>query len=895
MNKIFQDFLDELIISENFKISLNNLSNNYNSKFLKIDKELYSFEYSEVKKLIEYSSLLALSNNFFHIEISQKINSYLFFLYPEDKNILYWIQMIYVRVWNFPVIKQDDIFKNFSLKEDWEYSFDNDLMLEFLTEKEKSKVLIWEKENYLNRFQKEVLESINNNNVISISAPTSFWKSFIVRTYLNQIFLDNKNYSALIIVPSKALIDDFLNDLLEIKKDNNLSYNIITHFIPDEDIKNKIFILTQERLLATIRKNPQILSEIDLFYCDEAHKIAYTWRWFILRRVIEEFLKYNSKSKKIFTSPIIKNPDYFLTKFFNGDTNIKSDSKLVEYKPVEKNIFLYTINVKTKKYDISLYDNISWNYKKNIIKNDILFNKFNQEYKDFYDNDNNLYKLDIINNSNFEWNIVIYVSWKSKLIFYSKYLSKIIINTKKKIPDEEIKNIKEYIDENFYNWLYILDFLKKWIWIHAWFLPIWLRSKIVDLFKKGYLSYILCTSTLLEWVNLPIKNIILLNTNSWARNSKLLKTDFLNLIWRAWRFRYELSWNVILFNDFETKDIYTGYLNIQNDELEIKDVESNILNKTEKKNKLMKIFRDNNFNSIYKMDDRDSYEYIFYLIINDLNEINKLSLNEKQINIIKSKIEFIKEDTFFNKSISNENIGISPISQKDLYYNLDSLNNEELLNFYILLQDRFKLKWDFSKILDILQNIFFIKKLNYWESFDSQKEFQKILNWISWKSLNEIINIEIFYYKKWYIHFQKKEPTQEKLDDKVLEELSYYSNVIWFNWVKYIRVFYNILFYIFSEKWISIDKEEYEKTIESFLFTLETWINSGLWKYLYSIWLSRSIAVKVNNLLSIFIRDIEEFDKDIIKDLFNKRSVKIILNLKLSKLAYEELYSNLDL
>ncbi|MEF2176134.1 MAG: DEAD/DEAH box helicase [Candidatus Absconditabacteria bacterium] len=856
--------------------------------------ELYKFDYLELKKLVEYSSLLALSDDFFHLELSQKINSYLIYLFPSDKNLLYGIQMIYVRVGNYPIIKQD-IFKDFSLSDLGNYTLDNDLMEEYLSEKKISKIIIGKKESYLNKFQKDILKEIHNNTVISISAPTSFGKSFIVRTYISQVFIDKKIYSVLIIVPSKALIDDYLNDLLEIKKIYNLSFNIITHFISDESVENKVFILTQERLLVTLRKNPQILKGIDLFYCDEAHKIAYNGRGFLLRRVIEEFLKYNSKSKKIFTSPIIKNPNYFLKKFFVGYENMKSYSQLIEYKPVEKNIFLYTLNTKTKKYSIFSYDNISGNYKKKIIINNIGLKECNVESKNIHENNNNLYKIDIINNSKFEGNSVIYVSGKEKLIYYSKYLSKININSQKIIPDDEIKNIKEYIEENFYSGLYILDFLKKGIGIHAGFLPVGLRSKIVELFKKGYLNYLLCTSTLLEGVNLPIKNIILLNTNSGAKNTKLLKTDFLNLIGRAGRFKYELSGNVILFNDYENKDNYDNYLNIQDEELMIKDVEFNILNKPVKKNKLVSIIINNDYNSIYKMDDRDAYEYIFYLIINDLNEINKLNLNEIQINKVKSQIENIKKDSFFNKNISYENVGISPISQKDLYYKLNSFSNEELIDFYSLLKDRFKIKGDLTIVLDILNNIFMIKKSNYGLKFNSQKEYQKILNWIGGKSINEIINIEISNYKKGYLYYQKKEPTQEKIDNKVLDELTYYSNIIGFYWVKYIRVFYNILLNIYIEKGISINKEEYEKNVESFLFTLETGINSSLGKYLYSIGLSRSIAVKVNKLLSIFIKGQESFDKQIINSLFSKKRVKLILSVGLSKLAYDELYSNLDL
>lgn len=895
MNSIFQDFLNELLDSENFKNLYLSLRNNYIYNFLWIETDKYEFEYAEIRKLIEYSSLFALSSDFFHIEVSQKINSFLLNLYPWDKNIIFWIQMIYVRVWNFPVIKQE-MFENNHLSEEWEYIFDKELLSEFIIEKNSSKISIWEKESFINKFQKEVLNSLTENDILSVSAPTSFWKSFIVRTYITQIFSQSSSNSVLIIVPSKALIEDFLNDLLSIKREYWLSYNIITHFIPEEsNVDNKIFILTQERLLATLRKNPSVLEKITLFYCDEAHKISYTWRWFILRRVIEEFIKHNTSCKKIFTSPIIKNPDYFLNKFFAW-AELKSAFKLVEYKPVEKNIFLYTLSSSSKKFDTFTYENLKGKYKKELLVKNTNFTAIVSSKIPEYENDINLYKLDIVTQSNFEGNTVIYVSSKTKLIAYAKHMLN-SIKTAKKVPSkQDLDEIKDYIEENFYNWLYLLDFLKKWIWIHAWFLPVWLRNKVVDLFKKWNLSYILCTSTLLEGVNLPIKNIVLLNTNSWAGNSKLWKTDFLNLIWRAWRYKYELSWNVILFNDTDSKDIFNDYLNIKDWELEIKDVEENILNKTPKKKELVKIFQDRKFDDIYKKNDRDSYEYIFYSLFINENEIDKLNLKDEDKTAVLEVISTFKSDTFFNKWIFDENIWISPISQKLLYDILSKLDEKDLLEFYELIKDRFKLKGEFWKVLNIIQTVFKVRRLNYWESFNSIKEFQKILNWISWKSLNEIINTEISYYKKWLLSYQNKIPVEKDLDEKALEELSYYTNVIGFSWVKYIRVFYNILSHIYTEKWIIIDDEEYEKNLDTFLFTLETWINSSLWKYLYSIGLSRSISVKVNKLLWYLIKDIEEFDIENIKRVFNRRRVKlIILKFWLSKLAYEELYNNLDL
>jgi hypothetical protein len=56
-----------------------------------------------------------------------------------------------------------------------------------------------------------------------------------------------------------------------------------------------------------------------------------------------------------------------------------------------------------------------------------------------------------------------------------------------------------------------------------------------------------------------------------------------------------------------------------------------------------------------------------------------------------NKINVFNLNAFYTKNIYKENLGISPISQEKLYNKLNSYNNKELLYFYEVIKDKYKI------------------------------------------------------------------------------------------------------------------------------------------------------------------------------------------------------------
>ena len=127
----------------------------------------------------------------------------------------------------------------------------------------------------LNRFQKEVYAAYKSNETISISAPTSAGKSYILCTLiLEELSKGHKNI--VYVVPTRALISQVDADLRALLKQYNLETQTnITTVPPQEAINTEvsnIYVFTQERLHWFLFGNNS--TSIDLLIVDEAHKIG---------------------------------------------------------------------------------------------------------------------------------------------------------------------------------------------------------------------------------------------------------------------------------------------------------------------------------------------------------------------------------------------------------------------------------------------------------------------------------------------------------------------------------------------------------------------------------------------------------------------------------------------
>ncbi len=330
---------------------------------------------------------------------------------------------------------------------------------------------------YFTPIQNDIIGKINNSKCFSFSSPTSTGKSHIFR-YL----LDTTDKDVVIIVPSRALINEYYKTIKQHYSENK-KINVLT-FVDKINIYNStrnIFIVTPERT----RDLFKLKNEFDIAYIlfDEAQlsedkSVRGLYYDSIIRRCCSTF----SKSKFVFAYPFIENPEVQYTR--NNIDFSDCNSESYSFKNVGQIFYSFDNNGKFYHFGI---------------ESEIFGNKAVCDY-------NPLKK--VLDNGG---TALIYCS-KSKI--YNKqifYEFKDYIFGRKKIENPEALEIidkfrkligasdKESGDYR----STMVNFLKRGIVIHHGSLPLSARTILEEFTQKGFCSLCFATSTLDQGINMP--------------------------------------------------------------------------------------------------------------------------------------------------------------------------------------------------------------------------------------------------------------------------------------------------------------------------------------------------------------------------------------------------------
>ena len=89
----------------------------------------------------------------------------------------------------------------------------------------------------------------------------------------------------------------------------------------------------------------------------------------------------------------------------------------------------------------------------------------------------------------------------------------------------------------------LAGFVKKRVAFHYGNMPQIIRGRIEELLRDRHLRFVCCTSTLLQGMNLPAKNIFVEDPKK-GKGSPMKKGDFWNLVGRAGRLSKEFEGSV---------------------------------------------------------------------------------------------------------------------------------------------------------------------------------------------------------------------------------------------------------------------------------------------------------------------------------------------------------------
>lgn len=361
----------------------------------------------------------------------------------------------------------------------------------------------------------------------SYSGPTSMGKSFIMRMFMKEQVKQGATKNFALIVPTKALINEnrsqIINDLKEYLQQRN--YRVITAAgdLALEGRHNFILVLTPERLLYLLISKPDL--QIDYVFIDEAHKLSgKNSRGPFYYKVVDMLIKRQHKPHIIFASPNIPNPEVYL-RLLSEKTNANNRLRST-FSPVAQIKFLIDLNTHT----ISAYNDYAEElmHLATIQKSDATLIDF-------------LRMFEVVNIKQIPENrqqTIVYCNGKSKAIELAREFSKFLPES----GDKELDDLSRDIRNEVHGEYYLTEVIKKGVAYHIGYLPSAIRMRIEDMFRKGKITIMFCTSTLLEGVNLPADNLFI--TDFKINRSIMTPVDFRNLIGRVGRIRFNLYGNV---------------------------------------------------------------------------------------------------------------------------------------------------------------------------------------------------------------------------------------------------------------------------------------------------------------------------------------------------------------
>ncbi|WP_159128766.1 DEAD/DEAH box helicase, partial [Acinetobacter sp. 8I-beige] len=372
--------------------------------------------------------------------------------------------------------------------------------------------------------QYDLYKDILNEKYFSFSGPTSIGKSFLIKNCAIQLSQKYKNI--IFILPTKALLDEFIISFRKIINEQNIENTNIGKTISKlRKDKNNILVLTQERYNSLLYSQDFLDVNIDILFVDEAHKLLEkkNKRAITLFKVINKSLNRFPEMKLIFSCPIISNPEILLNIF-----NIENGaSRTIKESPVSQN--LYSINIGRK--ECFYYDTIT---------NKVIDLPNSRSYSSDFEL---IQSIGALSDSN-----LVYLSSRQNCINSAiNFKNYLISNGEEVTTDEELINESELISDFIHNEFSLAELLKYKIAFHHGGLPPFIRKRIEDLYAKRKIKYIFCTSTLLEGVNLPTKNVFIypFKISNSEESSKL---NFWNLAGRAGRYKNELTGNIFCIN-----------------------------------------------------------------------------------------------------------------------------------------------------------------------------------------------------------------------------------------------------------------------------------------------------------------------------------------------------------
>ncbi len=406
-------------------------------------------------------------------------------------------------------------------------------------------------------------KGVLNGKSAVVQMPTSAGKTKAIEFIIRSAFLSERTSFVVIVAPFKALCHEIKNTLSvafrnELIKVDELSDSMQIDFDIELLISNPfVLIVTPEKLLYVLRHNPSIANFVGLAIFDEGHQFDNGRRGVTYELLLTSLrIMLHEDTQKILISAVINNAEE-IGEWLNGNQNVVEGANLITtYRSIG------FASWKDKLGRIEYIDNGSGQgdfFVPRIIERINLGKRVNELKNRFFPEKKNgrsiaLYLgFKLVKNGG----VAIFCGMKMTTVKICEQAVEFIERGLAiSLPLEfsnlnEVERLHKLYSENLGPNAFVTKSAKYGIFSHHGNTPHGIRLAVEYAMQEDLVRFIICTSTLAQGVNLPIRYLII--SGFYQGQEKIKVRDFHNLIGRAGRSGMHTEGSII-FSDINLFD-----------------------------------------------------------------------------------------------------------------------------------------------------------------------------------------------------------------------------------------------------------------------------------------------------------------------------------------------------
>lgn len=412
-----------------------------------------------------------------------------------------------------------------------------ELVIEELGLADQRRVTLREEPVLLTGFQHELWHKLGSGANVAVGAPTSAGKTFVLQGYLARVFKGDADRTVVYLVPTRALIAQVSRDLAAIFRSISGAPEIITMPLDgDQPLPRRaILVMTQERVRLMLASHPEMVAAIIIV--DEAHSIADRGRGILLQWVVDDLLSRKPEAQILFASPGIRNLEVFGRAF--GLDNIE---RIPSQEPTVAQNFL-EVRITSAKLGAFSVTSVEPGEGEQLVS-EFELGRTLASRKD---------QLVQISFALGRGPSIVYANGIAEAEDFALQLAEL---RGEEVASPRREAVAQLAAQSVHESYVLGHCVRRGVGFHYSSMPMQVRQAVEDAFADGTLDFLVCTSTLLQGVNLPARNVFMCKPEK-GRTRALEGTDFWNLAGRAGRLRREFHGNIFLisYDDWKSKPL----------------------------------------------------------------------------------------------------------------------------------------------------------------------------------------------------------------------------------------------------------------------------------------------------------------------------------------------------